>query len=69
MARRWIPRVCGGIFVAVRDGGERMCADSPRGEDEHVWCDQVAPARGVDSYLQWDGVEDVGERIKDRSPF
>ena len=59
----------GGIFVAVRDGGERMCADPPGGEDEHVWCNKVTPARGVDSHLEWDRIKNIGERIKDRSPF
>ena len=34
-----------GVFIAIGDGGERMRADPPGGEDEHRCIDQVGAPR------------------------
>ena len=51
----------GGVFIAIRDGGECMCADPPGGKDEHLWRDQFSATGSMNANLEWDGVEDVRE--------
>ena len=54
-------RASGGVFIAIRDGGECMRADPPGGKDEHLWRDQFRATGSMNANLEWDGVEDVRE--------